>query len=62
MAQQVGTWEVVEVGPPHGQVARQMVLHHPVYWCWGKAYPANTTINVIGNYHWCVRDDKITRD
>ncbi|XP_064601368.1 galactocerebrosidase-like [Liolophura sinensis] len=53
LAQQVGVWEITEVGAPHGQVARQMVLQHPVYWCWGRGgHPDNNTVNVIGNFNW----------
>ncbi|XP_025093998.1 galactocerebrosidase-like isoform X1 [Pomacea canaliculata] len=53
LAQQTGSFEIVQSDALHGKVVRQMMLQRPVAWCDAdqkNAYGA--AINMIGNYSW----------
>ncbi|XP_046334130.2 galactocerebrosidase-like [Haliotis rufescens] len=51
LAQQTGSFEIIDVGSPHNKVVRQMVLSQPVHWCKAEGR-TNRSINLIGNYNW----------
>ncbi|XP_046548396.1 galactocerebrosidase-like [Haliotis rubra] len=51
LAQQTGSYEIIDVGPPHNKVVRQMVLTQPVHWCEAEGN-TNRSISIIGNYNW----------
>lgn len=53
LAQQTGSFEIVQSDALHGKVVRQMMLQRPVAWCDAdQKNKYGAAINMIGNYSW----------